>query len=119
MGVAPLVGRDDLLRTLLESARAAAGGPPPTIVTLLGAPGYGKTHLAQMLVQHLEVVPTFEVLFVRAKEVLGGVEEQTARELLRATLVAPDGGAGRTSAARCSPSGSAPSWPARSGPAWR
>ncbi|HVV50216.1 MAG TPA: AAA family ATPase, partial [Polyangia bacterium] len=90
MGVAPLVGRDDLLRTLLESARAAAGGPTPTIVTLLGAAGYGKTHLAQMLVQHLEVVPAFDVMFVRAKEVLGGVEEQTARELLRATLALPD-----------------------------
>ncbi|HSS37620.1 MAG TPA: protein kinase, partial [Polyangia bacterium] len=53
MGVAPLVGRDDVLRTLLDSARAAAAGPKPTIFTLLGAPGYGKTHLAQMLVQHL------------------------------------------------------------------
>ena len=90
MGVAPLVGRDELLRTLLESARAAANGATPTIVTLLGAPGYGKTHLAQMLVQHLEVVPAFQMLFVRAKEVLGGVEEQTTRELLRSTLSLPD-----------------------------
>src|SRR5450631_1808345 len=90
MGVAPLVGRDELLRTLLESARAAASGSTPTIVTLLGAPGYGKTHLAQMLVQHLEVVPAFQMLFVRAKEVLGGVEEQTTREMLRSTLALPD-----------------------------
>jgi tetratricopeptide (TPR) repeat protein len=90
MGVASLVGRDDLLRTLLESARAAASGSSPTIVTLLGAPGYGKTHLAQMLVQHLEVVPSFELLFVRAKEVLGGAGELTARELLRSTLSLPD-----------------------------
>ena len=90
MGVAPLVGRDELLRTLLDSARAAASGSTPTIVTLLGAPGYGKTHLAQMLVQHLEIVPAFQMLFVRAKEVLGGVEEQTTRELLRSTLSLPD-----------------------------
>jgi tetratricopeptide (TPR) repeat protein len=90
MGVAPLVGRDEVLRTMLESARAAASGPKPTIFTLLGAPGYGKTHLAQMLVQHLEVVPTFQVLFVRAKEVLGGADEQTTRNLLRATLALPD-----------------------------
>ena len=90
MGVAPLVGRDELLRTLLESARAAANGSTPTIVTLLGAPGYGKTHLAQMLVQHLEIVPAFQTLFVRAKEVLGGVEEQTTKELLRSTLSLPD-----------------------------
>ena len=90
MGVAPLVGRDELLRTLLDSARAAASGATPTIVTLLGAAGYGKTHLAQMLVQHLEIVPAFQMLFVRAKEVLGGVEEQTTRELLRSTLSLPD-----------------------------
>jgi eukaryotic-like serine/threonine-protein kinase len=90
MGVAPLIGRDEILRTLLDSARAAAAGSSPTIVTLLGAPGYGKTHLAQMLVQHLEVLPTFELLFVRAKEVLGGVEEQTTREILRSTLLLPD-----------------------------
>ncbi|HTB58544.1 MAG TPA: protein kinase [Polyangia bacterium] len=90
MGVAPLVGRDDVLRVLLESARAAASGSTPTIVTLLGAAGYGKTHLAQMLVQHLEIVPAFQMLFVRAKEVLGGVEEQTTRELLRSTLSLPD-----------------------------
>jgi len=89
MGVAPLVGRDDVLRTLLDSARAVVSGQP-TIFTLLGGPGYGKTHLAQMLVQHLEVVPSFQLMFVRAKEVLGGVEEQTTRELLRATLGLPD-----------------------------
>ena len=86
----PLVGRDHLLRTLLDSARAAASGSTPTIVTLLGAAGYGKTHLAQILVQHLEIVPAFQMLFVRAKEVLGGVEEQTTRELLRSTLALPD-----------------------------
>jgi len=89
MGVAPLVGRDDVLRTLLDSARAVVAGKP-TIFTLLGGPGYGKTHLAQMLVQHLEVVPSFQLMFVRAKEVLGGVEELTTRELLRATLGLPD-----------------------------
>jgi tetratricopeptide (TPR) repeat protein len=90
MGVAPLVGRDDLLRKLLETARAAAAGARPTIVTLRGEPGYGKTHLAQMLVQHLEVLPSLQVLFVRAKEVLGGVGEQTARELLAVTLKLPE-----------------------------
>ncbi len=89
MGVAPLVGRDDLLRTLLETARAAANGGRPTIVTLRGDAGYGKTHLAQMLVQHLEVLPSLQLMFVRAKEVLGGVGEQTTRELLTATLSLP------------------------------
>ena len=90
MGVAPLVGRDDLLRTLLDGARAAVGKRQPTITTLLGEPGYGKSHLAQMLVQHLEVLPAMQTLFVRAKEVLGGVGEQTTRELLQRVLALPD-----------------------------
>jgi eukaryotic-like serine/threonine-protein kinase len=90
MGVAPLIGRDDLLRTLLATARAAATGARPTIITLRGEQGYGKTHLAQMLVQHLEVLPSFQLMFVRAKEVLGGVGEQTTRELLSLTLSLPD-----------------------------
>jgi eukaryotic-like serine/threonine-protein kinase len=90
MGVAPLVGRDDLLRALLEGARAACGQRRPTIVTLLGEPGYGKSHLVQMVVQHLEVLPAMQALFVRAKEVLGGVGEQTTRELLQRVLALPD-----------------------------
>src|SRR5262249_49438099 len=90
MGVAPLVGRDDVLRTLLESARGAASGSSPTIFTLLGATGYRKTHPAQMLGQHPEGGPAFQVRLVRAKEVMGGADEQTTRDLLRATLALPD-----------------------------
>jgi tetratricopeptide (TPR) repeat protein len=90
MGVAPLVGRDDVLRALLDAARAATAERRPTITTLLGDPGFGKSHLAQMLVQHLEVLPTMQTLFVRAKEVLGGVGEQTTRELLHRVLALPD-----------------------------
>src|SRR3954469_20254633 len=90
MGVAPLVGRDELLRTLIDLSRGAAGGTGPTITTIVGEPGYGKTHLAQMLVQHLEVSPRMKTMFVRAKEVLGGVGEQTTRELLQRTLALPD-----------------------------
>jgi eukaryotic-like serine/threonine-protein kinase len=90
MGVAPLVGRDELLRTLLGSARAATSQRRPTIVTMTGEAGYGKTHLAQALVQHLEVLPGMKVVFIRAKEALGGAAEQTTRELLRATLALPD-----------------------------
>ncbi len=90
MGVAPLVGRDELLRALLESMRAATGGAVPTIVTLLGEAGYGKTHLAQMLVQHLEVLPKVQTIFIRAKEVLGGGAGQTAREIFVRALSLPE-----------------------------
>jgi eukaryotic-like serine/threonine-protein kinase len=90
MGVAPLVGRDELLRTLIDLARGTVGGAGPTITTLLGEPGHGKSHLAQMLVQHLEVSARMQTIFVRAKDVLGGVGEQTTRELLQRTLSLPD-----------------------------
>ncbi len=90
MGVAPLVGRDELLRTLTDLARGTVRGAGPTITTLVGEPGHGKSHLAQMLVQHLEVSPRLQTVFVRAKEVLGGVGEQTTRELLQRTMSLPD-----------------------------
>jgi tetratricopeptide (TPR) repeat protein len=90
MGVAPLVGRDEVVRSLLDGARAACSQRRPTITTLISEPGYGKSHLAQMLVQHLEVLPSLQTLFVRAKEVLGGVGEQTTRELLQRTMALPD-----------------------------
>jgi tetratricopeptide (TPR) repeat protein len=90
MGVAPLVGRDELLRALLESMRAATGTATPTIVTLKGEAGYGKTHLAQMLVQHLEVLPKVQTVFIRAKEVLGGGAGPTAREIFVRALALPE-----------------------------
>ena len=90
MGVAPLVGRDDVLRTLLESMRAATSTATPTIFTLIGETGHGKTHLAQMLVQHMEVLPRVQTIFIRAKEVLGGGAGQTAREIFMRALGLPE-----------------------------
>jgi tetratricopeptide (TPR) repeat protein len=90
MGVAPLVGRDEIVRQLIEAARGATASAGPTITTVIGEPGYGKTHLAQMLVQHLEVIPRMQTVLIRAKEVLGGVGEQTTRELLQRMLGLPD-----------------------------
>jgi tetratricopeptide (TPR) repeat protein len=90
MGVAPLVGRDELLKSLLDSMRAATGSSTPTITTMIGETGYGKTHLAQMLMQHLEVLPKIQTVFIRAKEVLGGGSGQTAREILIRALKWPE-----------------------------
>jgi len=90
MGVAPLVGREDLVRKLLDGARASCGQKRPTIVTMIGEPGFGKSHFAQMLVQHLEVLPALQTLFVRGKEMMGGVGEQTTRELLQRVLALPE-----------------------------
>ncbi|MEO8212928.1 MAG: protein kinase, partial [Myxococcales bacterium] len=93
--VPTLVGRDDILRVLLEDARRATGAAPggpvlPTITTLLGDPGTGKSHLTTVLLQHLEaVIPPLKVLALRAKEALGGAGDQTTRELFRHLLRIP------------------------------
>ena len=97
MDIAPLVGRDDLLRTLLDvGARRRPTSGAPTISTLIGEPGYGKTHLAQMLAQNVESTARMETLFIRAKEALGGVPEQTTREILARLLALPERDAGRS-----------------------
>ena len=44
-----------------------------------------------MVMQHLEVLPGIQTLLVRPKEVLGGMGEQTSRELLQRLLRLPDG----------------------------
>jgi tetratricopeptide (TPR) repeat protein len=94
-GAAPLIGRDEVLRSLLEAARRATDGSAgpaglPTITTLVGEPGTGKSHLAAVLLQHLEaLIPPVQVLGMRAKEVLGGAGDQTTRELFRHVLRLP------------------------------
>ena len=81
MGVAPLVGPR---RAAAHAARVGARGGhrrAPTITTLLGEPGYGKTHLAQMLVQHLEVLPALADA-VRARQ--GGAGRRRRADHARA-----------------------------------
>ena len=94
-GATPLVGRDDILRVLLEAARRATDRTSgstglPTISTLIGEPGTGKSHLTAVLLQHLEVIiPPVKVVPLRAKEALSGAGDQTTRELFRYVLGLP------------------------------
>ena len=94
-GVDPLIGRDEVLKTLLDSARRAvqtgdAGSPLPTIATILGEPGTGKSHLAAVLLQMLDTLkPSVRVVVLRSKEVLGGAGDQTTRELFRHVMGLP------------------------------
>jgi tetratricopeptide (TPR) repeat protein len=90
MGVAPLVGREDVLRALVESMRGATSGSIPTILTLIGEAGYGKSHLAGFLVQTIEVLPKVQTIFIRAKEGIGGAAGQTAREIFTRALALPE-----------------------------
>jgi len=90
-----LVGRDETLRTLLAAARQATAAKAartgtPTISTVIGEPGAGKSHLASVLAQHLEsIIPPLQVALVRAKEALGGAGDQTTRDLFRRFLDLP------------------------------
>ncbi|HET6148128.1 MAG TPA: protein kinase [Polyangia bacterium] len=95
---AALVGRDSVLAELLDAARWATTVREPTITTLIGDPGYGKSHLAAVLVQRLQsTTPRPDVLIVRGQEAFGLLGEQTTREILRRGLglalgapIAPD-----------------------------
>ena len=90
VNIAPLVGRDELLRTLLASARTIAETGGPMITTVIGEVGFGKTHFAQTLAQILESTARMETVFIRAKEPLGGMPEQTTREMLMRLVALPD-----------------------------
>lgn len=86
----PMIGRDEQMRTLLASARKALGESAPTIATVYGEAGHGKSLLGAVLAQTLESLrPPVEVLVIRAKEALGGAGEQTSRELFRRVLKLP------------------------------
>jgi eukaryotic-like serine/threonine-protein kinase len=86
----PLIGRDDLLAELLRAARSATAEGNPTISTVIGDPGHGKSHLAAVLVQQLQsIVPRVEVLIVRPKEVFGQLGDEATREILRGVLPLP------------------------------
>src|SRR5262249_96594 len=66
---APLVGRDDLLARLLEGARAAIHDCVPTLATVLGEPGHGKSRLRAALVKSLATsIPDVEILDASASE---------------------------------------------------
>lgn len=91
-----LVGRDEVMRTLLAAGRRAVEPPAPgrpgtpTISTVIGEGGVGKSHLASVLAQQVESVrPPVKLVTFRAKEALGGAGEQTTRDLFRRFLDLP------------------------------
>jgi serine/threonine protein kinase/tetratricopeptide (TPR) repeat protein len=86
----PLVGRDSVLQVLCQSVRRAALEQHPTIATVLGEPGLGKTHLFAALIQRLSgEVPHLRIIEVRAREPVTGDTDQVLRELLVTVLAVP------------------------------
>jgi len=87
----PLVGREDVLESLLRSARTAMNARAPTIATVIAELGHGKTHLCAALLDELRTLPGVQLLFLGAREPAGGDADQTVGELLSKLLLIPSG----------------------------
>ncbi|WNG33539.1 protein kinase [Archangium violaceum] len=86
-GSGVLVGRGNELAELMESAGLALVEGAPTLVTVLGDRGHGKTHLGAALTQQLQVaLPHARIATWRAREPVQGDPEGTLRMLLRGAL---------------------------------
>ncbi len=82
-----LVGRQAELARLMHSVRVAVQERAPTLVSVLGERGQGKSHLRAALLQLLrEQVPLAQAISIRAREPVQGDPERTLRLLLREVL---------------------------------
>ncbi|MCP3058709.1 protein kinase [Myxococcus sp. K38C18041901] len=87
LGSEVLVGRDAELTSLVDSARAAVGEAAPTLVTVMGERGLGKSHLSAALVRELQLqLPLARMYSTRSREPVQGDPDGTLRTLLRCAL---------------------------------
>lgn len=85
-----LLGRRDVLDGLLESARETARESVPCVLGVVAEEGCGKTHLARVTLARIRAeMPRATVLDLRARELLGGEEAPSTRELLSRWLDLP------------------------------
>lgn len=83
----PLFGRDALVAALVESAQAMTQGAAPTVVTVTGDPGTGKSHLFRELASRLAALePAVTLLALRAREPALGDIDPTLTDLVRCAL---------------------------------
>jgi len=80
--VVSLIGREDVLESLLDSARQAVNGGGATIATVIAEAGHGKSRLASALIHRLAKEANTHLLQFRPREPIGGDLDQTLRELL-------------------------------------
>src|SRR5262249_38716779 len=100
LGAGALVGREEILRALLASAKGAAAGAP-SVATVIAAPGHGKTHLAAVLIDKLRShLPAADLVALRAREPVAGDADETLRALLHRALDLPPGAAEESVRAR-------------------
>src|SRR5262249_17965706 len=83
----PLVGREALVEDLLSAARRATGMSIPTVRTVLGDPGIGKSELARALTEKFRnELPRADVLSICAPEPMEDNSDELLRLLLRQCL---------------------------------
>ncbi|MCB9653670.1 MAG: protein kinase [Deltaproteobacteria bacterium] len=81
-----MVGRSEPLSELLQSARIAVVSKHPTLATVVGDAGLGKTHLASSLVHSLRsMFPHARLLTIRGRDTALGDTGDTLVTLLRQT----------------------------------
>lgn len=98
----PLIGRELELQSLIESARTAASAATPTLVSVTGEAGLGKSLLSRELVRRLSaVLPRARIISLKIREPSGDFDEplrQTLAQVLE--LDVTDGQAARSQLTR-------------------
>jgi tetratricopeptide (TPR) repeat protein len=87
---APFVGRADLIAVLLADCRTALSRSLPTLTTITGAPGLGKSRIAGVLAEQLaDLNPWVQIRELCAYAPVGGDRTLLLRELLTWALGLP------------------------------
>lgn len=86
----PLVGRDEVLASLLWGARRTAARTLSSAAVVIAEAGHGKSHLGRVLLDRLGAVDLrAEVIDLRARPPELGDADRTLRELLQRALGVP------------------------------
>ncbi|WP_441289970.1 serine/threonine-protein kinase [Sorangium sp. KYC3313] len=86
----PLFGRNDVLDALVAGARDAVATATPTIASVIGVAGHGKSRLAGALAQRLRALEgRAEVIELRTGEPVAGGADRVVREILQRALALP------------------------------
>ncbi|WP_437589570.1 serine/threonine-protein kinase [Sorangium sp. So ce1000] len=86
----PLFGRSDVLDALVAGARDAVATATPTIASVIGVAGHGKSRLAGALAQRLRAIEgRAEVIELRTGEPVASGADRVVREILQRALSLP------------------------------
>ncbi|WP_437287787.1 serine/threonine-protein kinase [Sorangium sp. So ce406] len=86
----PFFGRSDVLDALVAGARQAVATSTPTIASVIGVAGQGKSRLAGALVQRLRALDRRAgVIELRTGEPVAGGADRVVREILQQALGLP------------------------------